>query len=54
MVQKVYPKSKVFTSFGQSMGILAVLNQKGGSGKTTVSTNLPVELARRGKKSFDH
>lgn len=32
------------------MRILAVLNQKGGSGKTTVSTNISVELARRGKR----
>ena len=32
------------------MSILAVLNQKGGSCKTTASTNIAVELARRGKR----
>lgn len=32
------------------MGVLAFLNRKGGSCKTTASTNIAVELARRGKR----
>src|SRR5208337_1515001 len=38
------------TKEGDNMDIVAVINYKGGVGKTTVTSNLAAELAFRGKK----